>query len=321
MKRYINYLMAISGISLMLFFSSCLKNSQYYTDLSAVGSSIDMPLAAANGNQPFTLTFTPADTPSHFYVYVNVASPQKLGKAINATLGLDTAYLTQYNASNGTSYEVLPDSDYTLSTMNLTVPAHQRLASSVLAIYTNKIDAAHNYVLPLTIIKADLPIENWNHLLINVAVKNQYDGNYGLVIRTTGWSAYGISDNQEGTWPVNSDGTSIGMVTSGTSSVKMYIYGAGYGQPTFTAGNAGTSYFGNTAPEFTFDPNTNLLLSVVNKAYPIDSRNRQFQINSAVTDSRYDPSTKTIYAAYIMTQNGRPPQYIYDTLTYIGARP
>jgi len=43
-------------------------------------------------------------------------------------------------------------------------------------------------------------------------------------------------------------------------------------------------------------------------------------LNPAVTDSRYDPATQTIYAAYEMTQNGRPNQFIYDTLVYRGPR-
>ena len=53
---------------------------------------------------------------------------------------------------------------------------------------------------------------------------------------------------------------------------------------------------------------------------PDDGRGRAFAINPAVTDSRYDPATKTIYAAYLMFQNGRPTQYIYDTLVYKGSR-
>jgi hypothetical protein len=89
-------------------------------------------------------------------------------------------------------------------------------------------------------------------------------------------------------------------------------------QLAFNAANGSTA-FGATNPQFTFDPSSNALTAVTNLAAP-DSRNRQFQINSAVTDSRYDPASKTIYAAYLMTQNGRPTQYIYDTLVYQGTR-
>ncbi|HET7118196.1 MAG TPA: hypothetical protein VFI29_16990, partial [Hanamia sp.] len=155
-----------------------------------------------------------------------------------------------------------------------------------------------------------------------IGIKNKYDGNYGLVIRTTGWGAFGISDNLEGTWPVAANGTSIGMVTAGANSVKLFDYagGSGFAQIGFATGNAGVVGFGNASPKFTFDPTTNLLTDVTNDVV-VDSRNRQVHVNPTVMDSRFDPATKHIYLAYTMTQNGRPTQFIYDTLSYIGVRP
>ena len=182
MKRVINFIMAIAGVSLLLIFSSCLKNSKYYVDLSAVGASIDMPLAAANGNSPVPFTFVAADTPVTYPVYVNVASPHKLGHSVTATLGLDTVYMDQYNANNGTDFELLPDSTYSINNLNLTVPAGQRLAFATVSINTQKIAGGHNYMLPFTIVKASLPIENWNHLMVNTILKNIYDGYYNVSI-------------------------------------------------------------------------------------------------------------------------------------------
>ena len=77
--------------------------------------------------------------------------------------------------------------------------------------------------------------------------------------------------------------------------------------------------FGATSPRFIFDPSTNALVNVVNTT-PDDGRGRVFTIDPAVTDSRYDPDTKTIYAAYLFKQNSRPDQHIYDTLNYVGPR-
>lgn len=315
MKRAINFITAIAGVSLLLTFSSCLKNSKYYVDLSAVGASIDMPLAAANSNSPITLTFTPADTPSHFYVYVNVASPQKLGKAINATLGLDTAYMDQYNANNGTDFELLPDSDYTLSTMSLTVPAHQRLADATLTIFTNKIDASHNYVLPLTIVKADLPIENWNHEMINVVVKNMWDGVYSYHGTVMDPNRPQLSNN----FTSFAGSTEVDLVTSGTSSDVQFWPGAQANAiPLWNTSSSGASYYGSCAPNYTFDPNTNLITSIKN-SYINPSNGRTLSLNSADV-SRYDPSSKTVYASFIMNQPGLQPVYIHDTLVYEHSR-
>jgi hypothetical protein len=66
---------------------------------------------------------------------------------------------------------------------------------------------------------------------------------------------------------------------------------------------------------FTFDVATDKLVSVTNTT-PDDGRGRAFFLNPAITTSRYDPATKTIYAAYMLKQNGRPDMAIYDTLTF-----
>ncbi len=135
---------------------------------------------------------------------------------------------------------------------------------------------------------------------------------YSLRIKTTGWANYGISDDEPGDYPGG-----MGLVTAGANSVTFYNGTSGFGnlQPALTAGNAAATGFGATTPMLTFDPATNKLIAVVNTT-PDDGRGRTLHLNPAVTDSRYDPATKTIYAAYIMTQNTRPDQYIYDTLVY-----
>jgi hypothetical protein len=144
--------------------------------------------------------------------------------------------------------------------------------------------------------------------MINIGAKNRYDGEYNLTLSTVGWGAYGIADGGSINWG------KIGLVTSGASSVTFDI---GY-QPAFTS-TGGPTGFGATDPQFTFDPSTNNLINVTNLAAP-DSRNRAFTIDPSVTDSKFDPSTHNMYLAYIMTQTGRPPQYIKATLTYVGPR-
>jgi hypothetical protein len=301
-------------IALVLFGSlfsldSCLKNSKYYTDFASVAPSVDLPLAATNANRPIAFAYDATVTSISIPYYINLASPKPLNKAVTATFAIDTAYLNSYNSDNGTNYALMPDSVYTvLNGWNRTIAAGQRLDSMYVKFDFTKMDLSQSYILPITIQSASVPIEQWNHLMINPSVKNQYDGSYDLRINTVGWGAYGIADG------VTNDWGAIGLQTSGASSV---VFDAGY-QPAFAADGSATA-FGATNPQFTFDPSTNKLVSVKNLATP-DSRNRAFQINSAVPDSRYDPDTKTIYAAYIMTQTGRPPQYIYDTLTYLGPR-
>jgi Domain of unknown function (DUF1735) len=297
-------------IGILCIFSSCLKNSNYNTPFSTVDASVDLPLSAANNNSLISFSYTEGQ-PAYFPVYINLASPNTLGISVTATLTVDTAFLNNYNSINSTDFQLLPDSDYTvLNGWARDIPAGHRLDSMYVMYNLDKMDLSARYVLPITIQNASVPIEQWNHLLINPQVKNKYDGEYDLIIKTVGWGAFGIADG-----PPALDYGSLGMVTSGGSGLVFDI-GA---QPGFTNTGDPTS-FGATNPQLTFDPVTNQLVSVVNLA-PDDGRGRMFQIDSTVTTSHWDPVTKNIYAAYLMFQNGRPTQYIYDTLIYQGPRP
>jgi hypothetical protein len=146
-----------------------------------------------------------------------------------------------------------------------------------------------------------------------ILIKNKYDGTYGMRMRLTGWAAYNISDGPTYSWPSN-----MFLATTGGASVLIETNEEGTLEPAFGTGGS-VSGFGATAAQLTFDPNTNKLISVDN-LIPDDGRGRKFAINPAITDSRWDPATGNVYAAYEMFQNTRPIQFIYDTLTYVGPR-
>lgn len=155
----------------MVSLSSCLKNGPYNVDFTGVKPSVDLPLAAANGNGVVPFTFqTGANT---FPVYADLASPSPLSSSTTVTLIVDSAYLNSYNTANGTSYTLLPDSDYTVNTLNLTIPAGQRLDSAEVTFDISKINPSSSisYVLPFSISAASQPIEQWSHLLIGVTVQ------------------------------------------------------------------------------------------------------------------------------------------------------
>jgi hypothetical protein len=154
-----------------------------------------------------------------------------------------------------------------------------------------------------------------NQALVEIAAKNKYDGIYSLRVRTTGWAAYGIADDETGNYPGD-----FKMISSGATTLKTLSTSRNDALlPAFTTGLASATAFGATSPQFAFDAATNKLTAVTN-LIPDDGRGRKLKINPAVTDSRYDPASKKIYAAFIMSQNGRPDQFFYDTLTYKGVR-
>ncbi len=153
-NRYFRILL-IAG--LVFTMQSCLKNNKYYADFSKGSPAIELPLAAKYANGPYGISWSP-DTTTSFKLYVNVASVNKPTAPVTATIGIDNDWVTQYNTDQSaaatkaqqdyldadpahtsddpnypyswTPMEVMPDSLYTVSAMDLTVPANEREAYS-----------------------------------------------------------------------------------------------------------------------------------------------------------------------------------------------
>ena len=321
MKKYLIALMAFIG----LCFSSCLKDKNIDDQKYGLAGLEDVKLAEIV-NAPYkviSLIATDNDT-TFTLVGVHLNSAQPAASDVTITLVLDQAALDQYNSDNGTAYEFPPASSYSVDNLTVTIPKGSRDGVVKMTAKPTNLSGG-DYAFAFSIGSISDPnfilSRNYKSIVTVVGVKNRFDGNYKLRIKTVGWAAYDIADGLTGTWPSNADGTSIFMITSGSNSVKFFDnWGYGdYIQIAFTTGLAGATGFGATAPKFIFNLETNALTDVVNDAAP-DPRNRAFRINPAVTDSRYDPDQKKIFAAYIMSQDGRPDQYIYDTLTYVSSR-
>jgi len=178
-KSKINKIVTAVGMCFfVLSFSSCLKNGDYFADFASAAASVDLPLAATNVNGPVTFAYDAAQANPSIPVFVNLASPAVLDKDVTATLAIDDAYLTKYNIDNGTSYTLLPSNAYTVSKFNITIKAGKRLDSATVKFDFSKFDFSKSYILPFTIASASQPIEQWNHLMLNIVVKNKFDAQY-----------------------------------------------------------------------------------------------------------------------------------------------
>jgi len=171
----------LAGLGALLLtgsLNSCLKNGAYYTDFSAITASVDLPLAASNNNNPVPFAYDAAASSPSIPVVVNLASAQPLNSTTTATLAVDAAYLDAYNTANGTSFLLMPAEAYTVSDWDVSIPAGKRMDSMVVHFDFTKIDLTQSYILPITISQASQPIEQWNHLMLNIQVKNQFDADY-----------------------------------------------------------------------------------------------------------------------------------------------
>jgi hypothetical protein len=332
MKRILYTTMVLFSLTM----SSCLKDkgqsSDYYDGVE--NTIIEFVEASKSPNRPSTNT-DPATQP---LVYVSAGQPLplieefpsvriRLGgftnsnmRNINYSIAINNALVSEYNTAHNTNYTLFPAGALSIIGLTGTIPAGSDEAQLKIRVDKSSLSLTESYAVGLIINSSDATVNsNANKIVLNFSIKNKYDGVYDLRVKTVGWGAYTILDGITKDYPQTGDGLCIGLVTAGPSDVTFYNYVLESDLlPAFST--TGPTQFGATTPKFTFDPNTNRLLNVQNTS-PDDGRGRKLSINPLVTDSRFDPATKTVYAAFIMKQNGRPDQYIYDTLTFTGDRP
>jgi hypothetical protein len=337
MKLYIKSSFA-AILLLSLFVTGCLKDKDYddrliqSTRSEGTQKIVEISLTTTSTVNFLQISMANSTNDTTFrLVPVSLAADKPATEDIVVTVVPNPALIGNYNATAGTFYEEAPSAIYTIT--NTVAPGGGFLVTIPKGSNTGYLEIkikpsnflGHEYALGYQISS----IQNAGYLISSnlssgvaaVGIKNKYDGSYDLRIKTVGWTAYGIADGVAGDYP-----DPLFLITNSANSVRFFNPNSGDLQPAFsgTANVPGTiggaTAFGATTPLFTFDVATDKLISVTNTS-PDDGRGRTLFLNTAVTDSRYDPATKTIYAAYIMTNTGRPNQFIYDTLTYNGPRP
>ncbi|HWB28178.1 MAG TPA: DUF1735 domain-containing protein [Chitinophagaceae bacterium] len=301
-------LTGLGALLVMTSLSSCLKNGAYYTDFSTPAGSIYLPLAATNNNSVVAFSYDASLAQATMPIVVDVASPNTPSTQTTATIAIDADYLTSYNTANGTDFEVMPDSVYTLSKMDMTVPAGKRIDSAIATFYIPKMDLTHNYVLPITISNASLPIEQWNHLLLYIAVKNKYDGVY----QVTGTMVDAANAGLTGYYP-----WTVELVTSGPNSVVLTDPTNGPIHLILSGGSL--SYYGGFGVIFNFDPSgSGKVNSVVNYyGNPSSAGNTRSGSIDPTGVNKWDPSTKNMDVSYFMTQPSviTTPPYVRTSFT------
>ena len=320
----------LSGVlaTLLITGTGCLKDElaedgQTNPDIPGSPSIIEIPgpvRATTSYKTSYAVSLIGSDRDTTFnMVFVRLAADQPASEDIQVELELVPSLLTAYNDSTGSHLIQPPANLYQFpSGLTVTIPKGEREGALKVVTKPNAlVGPEYGFGVRLKSVSNTKYIlsGNFNNAVAIIGVRNKYDGDYTLRIRQTGWAAYSIADGPTYTYPEN-----IAMVTAGSNSVSLYsYYTSNILQPGIDATGSATQ-FGAASPLFTFDPATDKLLSVTNTT-PDDGRGRAFELIPTVTTSRFDPATKTIYAAYYLKQNGRPNMAIYDTLTYVGPRP
>lgn len=311
--------MIVPVLVILVLLTGCLKDKNFedqrYATIIKEKKAVSFPASLSN---PFTIGIPSQATP------VAVRGPRIFLEADGAALSNVNIALEEKNdLVTDAGLTVLPTGSYSINTLTPVISAGHTSCDSLVITFNNSaaLDPALTYGIGLNIKSADNGYQvaaNQRTMVIAFSIKNRFDGVYNLRMRLTGWAAYDIADGASGAFPGE-----IRLLTASGNSATMYSTARSSDlQPGFTGGTGfinGATSFGAAAPQYVFDLTTNKLTDVLN-TQPDDGRGRGFALNPAVTDSRFDPATRTIYAAYYMKQNGRPNMYIYDTLTFVRER-
>ncbi len=331
MKKILSSSFLLATIAVAL--TGCLKdkgfdnNTYGVKDPSSQPPGVGFALANVSKNTVGLNAGVPTNQAIGDVAFIKLFAPTPAKSDITITLALNDALRTAYNAANGTNILLFDPSRYNVP-LTIVIKAGADSGSVAINIPTTvPLDPSNSYGLGLRITSVTggyTIAENLRNLFLEFTLKNKYDGKYGLSINTSGWAAYGITDDAV-FYPWGTATSSIALITGGPNSVRFFDE---WGFNDFIqvcrtgVGGGGASGFGATAPRYTFNTATNQLMDVSNDI-PNDGRNRQFRINPAVVPPAgnfWDPATKRILASYIMSQNGRPDQFINCILTYRGPR-
>ena len=316
MKNNIIKLIA-SSIVCMLLFSGCLKDKEYDNNMRGIlidKNSKLIEIAGPNeGFYSLNLNSSDADTTVNL-VLVRLVSADPAAQDIQVTLALDTSLVSSYNAAHGTSFTVPDASDYSFSSLTVTIPKGSR--EGYLKIVTrpdNFIGTNHALGFRLASV-SDGSIKlsgNYNTQVVRIGVLNLYDGHYTV----TGTMVDVTNATLTGFYPLEWD-----LVTNGSSQI--IVYDRDYtGTPTHVINTSnGLSQYGSFGLIVNFEPGLNKIISVTNFYGQPAANGRSAQLDPS-GENKFDPVTRTIKIKYFLLQPGSTVRTTFDeTWTYVGPR-
>ena len=239
-------LLVITASSLLL--TSCLKSRdslKVHSDPGSIVSEI-WDINYYGDPKVIALNATPAqETISDFLTLKTYAarSNQPAGGKVHIKLALDDAAVTAAGLT------VLPANAYTLGGLEFDVPANGEVQIPF-TLDKTKLDLSQAYGLgfKITDVSSGVASEIAKSLVVNILVKNKYDGHYQVTGTMVDYSNAGLT----GDYPMD-----VYLITSGPSSA--YMFDNNWGGPVHSILSGGSgSYYGSFGPEFIFDANDNV---------------------------------------------------------------
>jgi hypothetical protein len=324
-KNILKISVALSVIAL----AGCLDDDKYALDPDGTQNVIEfmdpnVPVSPAGAIYPAWGEAFKYATTVHLERTISFSGPNNNNKDIEVTIDVDPVALADYNAQmvndlHGDTYELMPESYYDFDATTVIIEKGESRVNIGITLHPPQFDLSKSFALPIRITSSSSGVlsQQFSVGIFSLAVKNKYDAFYSTTLTTTGWAAYGISDNMPGLYP-----GVIGLVTTGpNTNLLANDYRGDNLQPGFTTANAGATAFGNATPIFVFDDTTDELIDINNKTLP-NSAGRDFYINPTppVGHNQFDPTTRSLTADYYMVATGRPDMHIIMEMVFDSER-
>ena len=309
MKLYKLNLILIGCVSAMLL-TSCVKESA--PALGDRGTTI-VKLMESPENQIFFEPFSNIRDVSLFSLRKDAPSSVELNAATPVKVKLNPTLLSDYNTAHNDTYELLPDSLYTLdptivkSGQVYTMTMNPGAFAKEFGIKLNgaKWDLAHKYALGFSIDDASGKTISADRkdVLVLISIKNKYDGIYSVV----------SGNVQRYVGPVTPEVGTLNGSLAGNPDVALSTVGPNTVEIT-------NLRWANTQP--------NGIAGIDNLRATIDGATNLVTMfalgNASLTnwgghENKYDPSTKTFYLAFFWNPTGNRREYEV-VLKYKGPR-
>lgn len=305
-----------SLLVLTLGFTSCIKKE--VTPLADEGKTF-VKILQSPENAVYLSPFSDIREISLFSVRRDANSSENLQKSAPLVLTRVDGMVARYNASNGTDYELLPDSLYTLTAGGYTRAGNIYSATFNAGDFAKEFNINLNgakwnlskkYALGIALTSAGelTKSSGMDSVIVLISVKNKYDGAYTMV---------GAHNRSPYNFPYDVD---MEMHTTSANAVRFYFSAAGaYGHPIGTAPGSISWYGGAISPVIEFNTNTDIATNIFNAGGSIPI----VMHTASGISNRYDAATKKIYA-YFYYYTGAGQNFTNrgwsDTLSYVRPR-
>ena len=315
-----------SLLALTLLFTSCIKKE--VTPLADEGKTF-VKILQDREDKVFLAPFSGVANVPLFSVRKDANNNASLMKSANVVLTRINSLVDRYNADNGTDYEQLPDSLYTLgagvtnsgNTYTMNMAAGEFAHDLSINLNGSKWNLSHKYALAFALTSpgtGNYVASGRDTVIALISVKNKYDGVYKITGTFLDVSAVGAGFTAA--YPLQWE-----LWTTGTNScVVVDNYYLGIPGYVFTNGGSLT-YYGSFGLNINFDLATDAVTSVTNY-YGQPAGNTRSAVLDPSGLNKYDGSSKTIKIKYFMTQPSvitTAPyirSYFNETWSYLGSR-